>query len=143
MRYLCIMNMNRRHFCKIAALAAGAVGINGIEASATTSRSGRRLDRGCPVTVIRRECYEDLQSLYLDDPETGRCEAFSTGDIHTFIPGDTCPQGFCPQAFEAIRRLIAGEASCPGAETTGGVMLLSCPDGTRPVIFKVEPLRQL
>lgn len=130
--------MDRRHFCKIAALAAGALGLGKLDARAAVPAVSSRLSSGCRVTVARRECYEDLQSLYLDDPETGRCERFTTGENMEFSKGDYCPEGFCPMAFETIRKCVEGSVKCALPSGEGRVMLACCPDGSRPVIFRIE-----
>ena len=64
--------MDRRKFCKIGALAMGALGLGvfDVQSSALSSWSELRPMRPFRLTVIRRECYEDIQSLYLDDPES-------------------------------------------------------------------------
>ncbi|WP_301062017.1 TIGR04076 family protein [Muribaculum intestinale] len=135
--------MDRRHFCKIGALALGAFGAGALKGNAgvlslADGGADRGLARGCRVTVIRRECYEDIQSLYLDDPETGPCRAFSTGEVLTFERGEGCPEGFCPRAWGAIELSVNAGAGCAGA--LGDVLTVACPDGSRPVIFRVELL---
>ncbi len=130
--------MDRRHFCKVAAFAAGAIGLSLPKASASGTLSRTVMTRGCRVTVIRRECYEDLQSLYLDDPETGRCDRFETDDSVVFRPGDGCPRGFCPAAFETLKNAVDGISSCTPPDGMANIILTSCPDGSRPVIFKIE-----
>lgn len=135
--------MDRRHFCKIAALAAGAIGLTRLDVKAAVPNATTAISASCRVTVARRECYDDLQSLYLDDPETGRCEKFSTGDSRVFRKGDQCPEGFCPMAFETICKCVAGSAKCAKPVGEGLTILAACPDGSRPVIFRVELTDQL
>lgn len=133
--------MDRRHFCKIGAFALGAFGAGTLKGNAVVrsfvgDEKVKGLARGCRMTVIRRECYEDIQSLYLDDPETGPCRAFLTGEMLTFERGDVCPDGFCPRAWMAIESSVNAEALCAGV--VGNVVTVACPDGSRPVIFRVE-----
>ncbi len=140
--------MNRRHFCKIASLAAGAIGLNAFPAAAlstqraaTSSPSATapgRISRPCRVSVLRRECHLDLQSLYLDDPDTGPCTAFKSGDVFTFAADAGRPDGFCPRLWDLIVA-TASQSSCAKAlsETTS---IISCPDGTRPVIVRIDLL---
>ena len=141
--------MNRRHFCKIASLAAGAIGLNAFPAAAlstqraatTSSLSATapgRISRPCRVSVLRRECHLDLQSLYLDDPDTGPCTAFKSGDVFTFAADAGRPDGFCPRLWDLIVA-TASQSSCAKAlsETTS---IISCPDGTRPVIVRIDLL---
>ena len=140
--------MNRRHFCKIASLAAGAIGLNAFSAAAlsaqrgvatsTSSTAPGRISRPCRVSVLRRECHLDLQSLYLDDPDTGPCAAFKSGDVFTFAANAERPDGFCPRLWDLIAA-TASQSSCAKSlsETTA---IISCPDGTRPVIVRIDRL---
>lgn len=136
--------MNRRHFCKIASIAAGAIGLGTIPASALTIantgiRSGksiRRMPHDCRVSVLRRECHLDLQAIYLDDPDTGPCDLFKSGDRFSFAAGAECPERFCPRLWELIcSSSNHGDCSLPQAPST---TVVACPDGTRPVIVKIE-----
>lgn len=137
--------MNRRHFCKIASLAVGALGINGASAFAAGRHDRRQtatqatVARRCRVTVLRRECHLDLQALFLDDPDSGPCELFRSGDDFTFQAGQNCPAGFCPRLWEMICSAMASDHKCamPNDRST---VILSCPDGTRPVIVRVDSL---
>ncbi|MCI9286242.1 MAG: TIGR04076 family protein [Muribaculaceae bacterium] len=130
--------MDRRKFCRIAALAVGAIGL-GAEASTIGSRHvGSVVGRRCHVRVVRRECYDDLQSLYADDPEAGPCGAFECGMEWTLAAGDGRPEGFCPKAWEAVVSAVGDVSQCPASAVRQGVMMVSCPDGFRPVIFKIE-----
>ncbi len=126
--------MDRRSFCKMAALAAGAIGLGGARAFATTGAVRNPVN--AKVTVIRRACFEDLQSLFLEDPECGPCEAFETGE--TFMTTGVCPEGFCPKAWETIAGCIDRASHCPESNGYEGAVIAACPDGTRPVIFRIE-----
>lgn len=125
--------MDRRQFCKIAALTAGAFGLGTLRGSASALAGGPLRGR---VTVVRRECYHDLQSLYLDDPETGPCRVFSPGESWDLAMG--LPEGFCPRAREVIESSAARLASCPGGRPEDLAVIVCCPDGTRPVVFRIE-----
>ncbi|MDE5727745.1 MAG: TIGR04076 family protein [Duncaniella sp.] len=125
--------MNRRQFCKIAALTAGAFGLGGLRGSASVLGRGLLCGR---VTVVRCECYPDLQSLYLDDPETGPCRRFRPGDCWDLSRG--LPPDFCPRAREVIEASAERLASCPGGRPEDRAVIVCCPDGTRPVVFRIE-----
>ena len=139
--------MNRRHFCKIAsltvaALSAGARPALASEVGDTTDINDsslprhHRLREACRLTVLRRECHLDLQALYLDDPDAGPCRLFRAGDEMTFEAGASCPLDFCPKLWEMICAAV-GSTPC----TAGRIPLttiLACPDGTRPVIVRVD-----
>lgn len=134
--------MDRRHFCKIATLTMGALGLSGSDAIAAAVSSPKisreeTLPVGCKVAVVRRECYSDLQSLYLDDPEEGPCRAFSTGDSFELAAGASCPKEFCPRAWRMVCNALKEGGGC-AATLRHGLLLLSCPDGTRPVVFRID-----
>lgn len=99
---------------------------------------GNRPLRAFRVTVIRKECYEDIQSLYLDDPEAGPCEVFGVGGCMEFAPDAVCPGSFCRMAWNTIVGCVNSSRACE--EMRENVRLVACPDGSRPVIFKVELL---
>ncbi|MCM1561934.1 MAG: TIGR04076 family protein, partial [Butyrivibrio sp.] len=60
------------------------------------------------ITVIKKECYEDLQEKYLAVPKSGACPMFEVGqefilDGHGF---QTMNEGhFCMEAWDAIIRV--------------------------------------
>lgn len=126
--------MDRRRFCKIAALAAGSIALDSFSARGNNVRGTAGIKGH--ATVIRRECYEDLQSLYLDDPERGACSLFTPGEQFNLSAG--CPEGFCPLAWESIKLAVEAAAHCPDNPGEKGVIITSCPDGTRPVIFRID-----
>lgn len=126
--------MDRRNFCKIALLAAGTVGLGKLNLNASALPSAVRPGRS--LTVLRRACFPDLQALYLDDPECGPCEEFVTGQ--TFDISGGCPENFCPRAWSAIEQALSQSAICSENNDGERVVIVTCPDGTRPVIFKVE-----
>lgn len=134
--------MNRRHFCKISMMAIGALGLSKADSFAATTRNLNDGDNitspsPCTITVIRRECYEDMQSLFLDDPIEGPCRAYNTGDEFKISSGDPCPSNFCPKAWRVVCQALKENGGC-AATTSPGLILASCPDGTRPVIFKIQ-----
>lgn len=133
--------MNRRYFCKIASLAAVAAGLspaktlagNNVEKNAHTSR---RLAASCRLTILRRECHHDLQALFLDDPDSGPCPNFTSGDEFHFASGSTRPDGFCPRLWDALCAHTP-EKAC-AAPLSQSAVILACPDGTRPVIVRAD-----
>ncbi|MCM1076544.1 MAG: TIGR04076 family protein [Bacteroides sp.] len=134
--------MDRRHFCKIASMAIGAIGLGNLplkagELSASGNRAGLRFR--CRATVLRRECHLDLQALYLDDPDTGPCSLLNSGDEFIIEPGRGCPQGFCPMLWDMICHSSTSSADCRSA-LSGKTSVIACPDGTRPVIVRLDYL---
>lgn len=136
--------MDRRSFFKLSAIAAAVSALpRWVSAAETRKCSGSVMNTSpvtippCRVTVLRKECYMDIQSLYLDDPEAGACDSMECGA--TFSSNDgSCPEGFCPKAWESIRATLADPKACHGRNSAAATAIASCPDGTRPVIFKIE-----
>lgn len=140
--------MNRRQFCKIASLAAAAVGLNPIEASGlapsgapqvlpSLPKSDGRIAASCRVSILRRECHIDLQSLFLDDPDSGPCPNFTSGETFIFKAGEKCPAGFCQRLWETICSWANAGSRC-ARDLRSSTTIISCPDGTRPVIVRVD-----
>lgn len=133
--------MNRRRFLAIMGSALAAAGIPAA-AGAMGARAAEAEPRRLRITVLRRECFADIQSRYLADPETGPCSCFHTGATYTCSTAQM-PVGFCPRAWKAITGALGeaagGTAGC-AAHSQGQSLIASCGDGTRPVIFKLENL---
>lgn len=97
------------------------------------------------ITVIKKECYADLQEKYLADPRSGPCSMFEVGqefiiDGHGY---QSMNEGkFCMEAWDAINRYVY--AALQGGSIMNGwtndekMMIACCNDGTRPVVFKIE-----
>lgn len=137
------MALTRRNFCKISALAA--LGLiftpRRAQASSQPARKG-----ACRMEVVRCNCFHDLQGCYLDDPEAGPCTRYAAGDSLLITPENLehlrSSGRICPQAWNVLKpyvmaALSAGETSecAPAGSPTQAI--ISCPDGTRPVIFKL------
>lgn len=129
--------MDRRKFLKLS-LAGGALALfpSNIKGMALNSAHPQ-----CRVSVVRRNCFDDLQSCYLDDPEAGGCTMFSDDFSEILALGGEMPHNlrgkFCEKAWSALCAAVSEDAGCSfSAKTT----LASCGDPTRPVIFKIEYL---
>lgn len=97
------------------------------------------------ITVLRRECYQDLQEEYLADPKSGACQFFKDGQEFIVTPENYMQMmngTFCAEAWDAINRYVYtalnGGAIMKGWTNDERVMIACCNDGTRPVIFKIE-----
>lgn len=103
------------------------------------------MTRKCRITVIKKECYEDLQAQYLANPKSGPCPMFQVGqefilgaeDFYHMMDGK-----FCGEAWDAISRYVytalQGGSIMDGWTNDEKLMIACCNDGTRPVIFKIE-----
>ena len=94
----------------------------------------------CKITVLKREFYPNLAKEYISFPNFGPCEMMKEGDIFfTSGPfGNEMPVGFCAMAWQAIclhATTLAGGGLVFGRDK---VHIVSCNDGVRPVIFKLE-----
>ena len=97
------------------------------------------------ITVLRRELYEDLQEEYLANPKSGKCPHFREGQEFLIEDDDFFRMmhgKFCGEAWDCISRYIyaglQGGSIMEGWTKDENVMIASCNDGTRPVIFKIE-----
>lgn len=89
------------------------------------------------ITVLKTECYDDIQNEYADVDSKGPCKRFKPGDKYT-IDGDnyyTCAGGkFCSEAWCAISKYIYAALNSKDKY----VKIKCCNSGTKPVIFKIE-----
>lgn len=97
------------------------------------------------ITVLRCELYTDLQEQYLVDSEKRKCPLHEEGqefivdsDNYFHMLNGT----FCSEAWACISHYIyagiQGGSIMEGQTIDERVMIASCNDGTRPVIFKIE-----
>lgn len=141
--------ISRRKFCTLSALASLALLLTPRRAKAAISEDGgtKNLRGRCRIDVLRCNCFTDLQGRYLDDPEAGPCSHFKVGETIEITPrnleallkeGRICPNAWHSLEPYVMAALSAGETDdcAPAAKVTEAVV--SCPDGTRPVIFKVS-----
>lgn len=143
--------MDRRRFFKLSSLAALAAAVPssaraGMKLFTGSEKEGRR----CRVTVVRRECFSDLQSRFLDEPESGPCPVFATGQQFEVSADDmerlVAEGKFCPKAWKCISShiddVLADKTMCDTRPESGNshVAIACCNDGTRPVVFKIEAI---
>lgn len=94
------------------------------------------------ITVLKTTFQEDLASEYGVD-DLGTCPILKEGEVYY---GDWAkPEGFCDEAWKAIYQYVF--ALSHGVDNLfyyedwikkPGVAIVSCNDGLRPVIFKLE-----
>ncbi len=151
--------MDRRQFFKAAGLAAVAVAADAIslspgrsgwmyaatQANGTTYHQIKQMKHKCKITVLKRECYRDLQARYLADPKSGPCPFFHEGQ-EIMVDSDNYFRmlhgTFCAEAWDCISRYVyaalQGGSIMRGWTNDEKVMITCCNDGTRPVVFKLE-----
>lgn len=95
--------------------------------------------RRCKITVLKTLYFKDLADEY-PPHEKGPCNIVKEGDVfYTSGPyGVDMPEGFCPPAWRAISSYAAVFASGGKVYGRDEVHLTACPDGQRPVIFRME-----
>ncbi len=83
--------MDRRKFFKTASILVAAAGThclpaggnelfyNVIQTESLNHYNKKRMKHKCKITVLKRECYKNLQAEYLADPQSGPCPYFHEG----------------------------------------------------------------
>ena len=104
----------------------------------------------CKITVIRKECFDNLQEKYLSNPRSGPCPVFEVGQ-EFILERNSKRDDFwhmldgpfpCAEAWDCISRYVytalQGGSIMKGWTNDEKMMIACCSDGTRPVIFKLE-----
>ena len=115
------------------------------EKNNSTNKESGTMKHKCKITVLKRECYQDLQSKYLADPKSGPCPFFHEGQ-EIIVDSDNFFRmlhgTFCAEAWDCISRYVyaalQGGSIMRGWTNDEKVMITCCNDGTRPVVFKLE-----
>jgi len=97
---------------------------------------------GLRITVLRRFKPEEV---FGEPPVRSKlvepCEVFEDGEVVDVGEGLDVPAGFCPSAWHAnvssVMTLHFG-ADMVDWYDEPGVCVVCCPDGLRPVVFKIE-----
>lgn len=131
-----------------------AIAIGGITDSAgsenyfnghSETNNSSTMKHKCKITILKRECYKDLQEKYLADPNSGPCPYFREGQV-IMVDNDNFFRmlngTFCAEAWDCISRYVyaalQGGSIMRGWTNDEKVMIACCNDGTRPVVFKLE-----
>jgi uncharacterized repeat protein (TIGR04076 family) len=102
----------------------------------------------CKITVVKKSFNREFVEQYVEKERRktlGPCEVFTEGQEFIVEPWAGLPQGFCPWAWDDIYKIIIafGADGNFGMWTDGGeVILACCTDGTRPVYFKIEKMKE-
>ena len=110
-----------------------------------SNNMNKRMKHKCKITILKRECYKDLQAEYLADPKSGPCPYFREGQ-EIIVDNDNFFRmlhgTFCAEAWDCISRYVyaalQGGSIMQGWTNNEKVMITCCNDGMRPVIFKLE-----
>jgi uncharacterized repeat protein (TIGR04076 family) len=96
------------------------------------------------ITVLKREHYPDLVEQYAK-PGLGLCPRHQEGDVFESKSGGK-PEGLCDDAWRAMQHYVfalAAQASDIYEDRwlkSQKVIINTCPDGFRPVVFKLEAI---
>lgn len=111
--------MDRRSFLKRAgaSVLAAAIGNNVKRADANklfydntnVKHKNTTMKHKCKITILKRECYKDLQEKYLADPKSGPCPYFREGQV-IMVDNDKFFRllngTFCAEAWDCISRYV-------------------------------------
>lgn len=97
----------------------------------------------CKITVLKTHFDEELAKEY-GVKGINKCPSLSVGQV--FYADYSKPEGFCDEAWKAIYQYVFALSHMSGDEVfyygdwidKPGVAIVSCNDGIRPVIFKIE-----
>ncbi len=94
------------------------------------------------ITVLKRLDCSDLAKTYAPNGTWNLCTRHKEGQVYEVEGGSDypCPGGFCSWAWADIQRdvtLLRFGANAPWIRQPG-VMITSCTDGRKPVVFKLE-----
>lgn len=102
----------------------------------------------CKVTVIERSFRKEYVEKYVEEERRktlGLCEYFIEGQTFIVDAVSNMPQGFCPWAWNDMYKVIAAYYANGNFSmwTQGGDTIIACcTDGTRPVYFKIEKIKE-
>ncbi|HWQ45233.1 MAG TPA: TIGR04076 family protein [Longilinea sp.] len=100
------------------------------------------------ITVIERSFRKEYVDLIVENERKktlGPCEVFTEGQTFIVDAAASMPQGFCPWAWNDIYKVIVAFYANGKFDmwTQGGdVIIACCTDGTRPVYFKIEKIKE-
>lgn len=98
------------------------------------------------ITVLHKEFYPELADAYLTDgKEVGPCSLLNVGDEFVFEGSARMPEGFCPWAWIDIYgnvSAISNGATYTPWNKRSGQTIVCCTDGIRPVVFRVEIMKE-
>ncbi|MDR0813808.1 MAG: TIGR04076 family protein [Oscillospiraceae bacterium] len=96
----------------------------------------------CRITILRKLYFDDLAREF-QPFDLAECPSMSVGEVfYTAGPfGVDMPEGFCPPAWNAIMPFAQVLASGGKVYSRDETHITACPDGIRPVLFKMEGVK--
>jgi len=96
------------------------------------------------ISVIKRTAIDDLIKEY-GRPDFGICTMHEEGQVYYCNDGPQKPEGLCDGAWICMSEYVmalahGGQNFYDGWINNPNVAIISCNDGLRPVIFKVEAI---
>lgn len=96
------------------------------------------------ITVIKKTLNEDLLSLY-GSPQLGICNFHKEGQVFYCNDGWRKPDGLCDNAWKSMIEYVmtlahGGQQFYGGWLNDPNLAIVSCNDGIRPVIFRIEAI---
>ncbi len=102
----------------------------------------------CKITVVERSFRKGYVDRYVEAERKktlGPCEVFKEGQTFVVDPAVSMPQGFCPWAWDDIYKVLSAfyaNGSFDMWVQGGDTILACCTDGTRPVYFEIQKLKE-
>ncbi len=101
----------------------------------------------CRITVLKRSFNREFVDEFVEAKRRehlGPCEMFSDGQEFVTDVISGMPQGFCSWAWDDIYKSLIGffaDGDFGMWYERKDVIIACCTDGTRPVIFKIEKIK--
>jgi len=97
------------------------------------------------ITVLKRAVFQDLVDQYLSPGAIKPCERFTEGQEFIIESDIELPPNFCGWAwndlYKTVLVLLEGKDYSPWTRDGSNVVLACCSDGYRPVVFKLEGIK--
>jgi uncharacterized repeat protein (TIGR04076 family) len=100
------------------------------------------------ITVLKTSFNKEYVDLYVEKDRRktlSTCETFKEGQEFITDAVIGMPPGFCPWAWDDIYKVVSAYYANGSFDmwTEGGDTIIACcTDGTRPVYFKIDKLRE-
>lgn len=99
------------------------------------------MSRSVKITVLKKLIMNDIIDEFAERGAIKICNKFQEGDVY-ITDGRVIPEGFCTWAWADIFKdiiFVRNNMECIGTIDKES-QIVSCTDGFRPVIFRIEPI---